>query len=322
MSGLTRWVSRNRIFFLIIVYLILFPSPTYADAGTPLMWAGMLHLLVGNLMIGILEGGLIAFFLGIRKRIAIPLLICANYVSMLAGLFLIPLMRDYIFIPAFGCPSLYNVGTFLWLFYISLFLITVVIEWPFCFLAMSRLAGKFKKSIYASFAVQAISYLLLIPFYFGASATSLFAKLERDPSLVKTCTDRATILFIHPETGDVYRIRPNGTGLAKVLTLGAQEAAAKLFLRHHEGGDTGDLWIQKDYSEKSEQMLLPKFAASYLLQISSSQSQACSVYYQSHLKYQAACLGHVSNRSCLPQDLIPNAWAQPPFAYHLNFSAK
>jgi hypothetical protein len=238
------------------------------------MWAGMLHLLVGNIVIGILEGGLIAFFLGIRKRIAIPLLICANYASTLAGLFLIPLMQNYIFIPEFGRPSLYNVGRFLWLFYISLFLITVVIEWPFCFLAMFKLAGRFKKSLYASCAVQAVSYLLLIPFYFGASATSLFAKLERDPSLVKTCTDKATILFIHPENGDVYRIQPNGTGLEKVLTLGAQDPSAKLFFRRHEGSETGDLWVQTDYSEKSEKMLLPKFAA--------NASQYRDVYEREH----------------------------------------
>lgn len=31
-----------------------------ANAGTPLMWAGMLHLVIGNAIIGIAEGALLA----------------------------------------------------------------------------------------------------------------------------------------------------------------------------------------------------------------------------------------------------------------------
>ena len=32
------------------------PITLSANAGTPLMWAGILHLILGNLMIGLLEG--------------------------------------------------------------------------------------------------------------------------------------------------------------------------------------------------------------------------------------------------------------------------
>jgi len=43
------------------------PITLSANAGTPLMWAGILHLTLGNLMIGLLEGGLLIYWLGLRQ---------------------------------------------------------------------------------------------------------------------------------------------------------------------------------------------------------------------------------------------------------------
>ena len=73
------------------------PIAAHANAGTPLMWATMLHLFFGNAIIGILEGLLLAVFFRLPKGKTIFLLIAANYASAwLGGLFIIGGLADQI----------------------------------------------------------------------------------------------------------------------------------------------------------------------------------------------------------------------------------
>ena len=50
---------RQPTLWLMVIVLALFPAVAYADAGTPLLWAGAFHLLIGNAIIGIAEGMLL-----------------------------------------------------------------------------------------------------------------------------------------------------------------------------------------------------------------------------------------------------------------------
>ena len=69
--------------------LIALPSVAQANAGTPLMWAGMLHLFIGNAFIGLLEGILLIKLFKAPKMKAVGLMILANYFSAwIGGLFL------------------------------------------------------------------------------------------------------------------------------------------------------------------------------------------------------------------------------------------
>jgi hypothetical protein len=60
---------------LIALLLLPLPSVAYANAGTPLIWAGILHLAVGNLVIGIVEGALLAWLFKALQERAIVLLV-------------------------------------------------------------------------------------------------------------------------------------------------------------------------------------------------------------------------------------------------------
>src|SRR2546423_14153188 len=69
----------------LIILFLLISSPARADAGTPLMWAGMLHLLVLNAAIGILESWVSGKLVKSDwRRIGIPITL-GNYFSMIAG---------------------------------------------------------------------------------------------------------------------------------------------------------------------------------------------------------------------------------------------
>ncbi|RYD32450.1 MAG: hypothetical protein EOP85_21735, partial [Verrucomicrobiaceae bacterium] len=62
--------QKNRVKNLLPFLLLLSLTGTAsANAGTPMMWASSLHLLFGNLVIGFLEGFIIASFFGrLEKR--------------------------------------------------------------------------------------------------------------------------------------------------------------------------------------------------------------------------------------------------------------
>ena len=50
---------RNLFWFLMVV---LTPSVAFANVGTALMWASGLHMLFGNILLGLLEGLFLAKF--------------------------------------------------------------------------------------------------------------------------------------------------------------------------------------------------------------------------------------------------------------------
>ncbi len=49
-------MNRSRWLFLRVVGLLFFAPQAWANAGTPLMWATASHLVIGNALIGALEG--------------------------------------------------------------------------------------------------------------------------------------------------------------------------------------------------------------------------------------------------------------------------
>jgi hypothetical protein len=252
----TRSIKRSLILPASFLAVFLASSPAYADAGTPLVWAGMLHLVVGNIFIGFLEGRIIAAFLGVRKASAVSIMIAANFTSMLIGYFSFEGFELTLAPKFLGEQPLYNARPLLIMLVAASFVLTVLIEWPFCLAAVRKLDSRLKKSIFASVLVQTVSYALLVPFYFLASGTSLFTRMDIDRSVVAKSKDPVMIFFISPKDGDVYRIGLNGSGLEKVCVFGGKDKVARLFLRKAEDSAMWDLWIRPDRSKSSDTMLV------------------------------------------------------------------
>ncbi|MCU0352031.1 MAG: hypothetical protein MUF43_14575 [Flavobacterium sp.] len=74
--------NRNRI-IIFLFFLTALPIIAFANAGSPMMWFGMLHSLLLNAFIGVTESEIV-------KKFKIPnrtwLIVIANYVSMIVGL--------------------------------------------------------------------------------------------------------------------------------------------------------------------------------------------------------------------------------------------
>jgi hypothetical protein len=69
----------------LIALLTCVPLTARADAGTPLMWAGMLHMVFGNAIIGIFEGLILARVFKLKSGKCVLVMICANYFSAWGG---------------------------------------------------------------------------------------------------------------------------------------------------------------------------------------------------------------------------------------------
>jgi hypothetical protein len=127
--------------------LLLLPTSILADTISPLVFAFMSRLLFGNFIIGIIEGLVIFKILSATKKRAIWIMILANYVSMFAGLIVIDALGLGIASRLLlSTAPLYNIYYFILLTPVFAYIVTVLMEWPFCHWINTR-KPKSKKQI-------------------------------------------------------------------------------------------------------------------------------------------------------------------------------
>ena len=73
---------------LLLLALVCLPGTLLGNGLTPMMMGTSAHLLLGNILIGLLEGGLLKWRIGDKAYRPVVVMIGANYFSMLIGMFL------------------------------------------------------------------------------------------------------------------------------------------------------------------------------------------------------------------------------------------
>lgn len=187
-------------------------TPTLiADAGTPLMWAGLAHLTIGNLLIGLLEAGIVRWRFAKRagSRL-IASIVAANYLSCIAGYLLISALASRI-VPRVGGPlPVYSINRIMVFLAIASFVVTILVEWPFFWVALGRgVSGR--RSFGATLLANGASYLVLLAWYWLASATPARwgVGLVRANDLPPI--PNARIFYISPDGNDVMQMRLDGS---------------------------------------------------------------------------------------------------------------
>lgn len=166
---------KTRYLFVAVIAACLWPLNARADVGTPLIWASAFHLFIGNALIGVFEGYLLARFFELPRRRACGCLIAANYVSMWAGSIILPRLFYSM------TTDIYNALQVTWALVGISYLLTLAIEWPFVALAFRKKPDWLKGSIKGSLLVQTASYLILFGGYWSLSGTSLYSKFSIVP---------------------------------------------------------------------------------------------------------------------------------------------
>lgn len=193
------------------------------------MWAGMLHLFVGNFIIGIGEGLIIAWFFRMGKLKSIAILIVANYFSAWIG----GLLLELAIVPALPL-NIYNASLFLWLIVVVTFFLTLVLEFPFVALIFRKDTGWLGKTIKGSLIIQTISYVVLFGWYWMASNATLLTDTRIAELLSISLPEDVVLYYISPDGGKVYMRNLNELKASVVYEFDSKDHFVSLVVKSSE----------------------------------------------------------------------------------------
>ncbi|MBX3730903.1 MAG: hypothetical protein KF858_17135 [Candidatus Sumerlaeia bacterium] len=224
-----------RYAFLPFVFILLLPACAWANAGTPLMWAAMLHLFIGNALIGIAEGLAIGWWFRCTKWKCVLIMVIANYASAwLGGIVIAQYLLPH------GSLDLTNAWRWFWIMVFATYVITLLIEWPFVAHCLRQVEDRLKKSIVATLVVQSVSYALLFGLYYPASQKSIFTNARVVPADAVELPESVLVYYVGPEENRVYvRALPGGEP-DPVAAIAAFSYGEWLIVRPNESQD--DTW--------------------------------------------------------------------------------
>jgi hypothetical protein len=237
---------------IIVLLLLAVPSVAQANAGTPLMWASMFHLVFGNLIIGIFEGNLLAKFFGISKRKCIWLLILANYFSAwLGGFFIAKAMAKTL------PMTLHSAWSSLWSMVLVTYVLTILLEYPFVAISFWGKPSWLRKSLLGSLLVQTVSYTILFGWYWIASGTSLYTKTDVVELSSISLPEKVLVYFISADDGDVYTGHLRDVQWQNVFDLNSSRRNDRLFVRpSDEDSNSWDLVARLETSQRRKPNLI------------------------------------------------------------------
>lgn len=219
-------MKRARLLFLVVVGLVALPQQAAANAGTPLMWASTIHLVIGNALVGLLEGLLLGWWFHVPRAKAVRAMIVANYASAWIGGFFI---RGAM-VEAFAM-DLTNGWQWFWVMVVVTFCLTLILEWPFIAWRFRGAQDWLNRSVRASLVVQSSSYLLLFGWYWMASGTSLYTKMHVVASEDLALPESVLVYFIASSDGNVYRRGVTSGDEEKIYDLHSKDDNDRLFVR-------------------------------------------------------------------------------------------
>lgn len=222
------------------------------------MWASMLHLVFGNVVIGLIEGLLLAWLFKCSKGKSILILIAANYASAWAGGFLV---AGYL--PSLVDITIHNIQSWFVTFVVVAFVVTILIEFAFFWFALGSREHRLRRTLTATLAVNGISYVLLFGWYWIASGTSMLTQLEV-VSVDKMKLPEPYALYYLSTGGDhVIRMYPTDSDSKETISkVTAHHRNDRLFSRPRR--DSGfDLFVyldSKDRGSETESKVLEDFS--------------------------------------------------------------
>lgn len=211
--------------------MILLPSAAYANAGTPLMWASMSHLYVGNAILGVFEGFLLILLFRGSKLKSIPALIAANYASTWAGgMVLLGYLTKQVDM------TIENVARWIYVFIAIAFSLTLIIEFPFFLVALGKTKNAFRRAVIAVVLIHGLSYLLLAGLYTRASANSMMTDLHVVSTDQMGLPEGYRLYYIDPDGSSIIQSDLAGKSPSRIKTIRSHHRDDRLFARAEEGG--------------------------------------------------------------------------------------
>lgn len=153
----------------------LLPSTALANSVTPLVFATLVHLVVGNVLIGLGEGLLLAWCFRLCWWRASVVMVLANYCSAWAGGWLVLEVATHV--------DLHVANLRAWFagFAGLAFVVTLLLEAPFVWGLLRRGPAVARRTVQALLLANTLSYAVLGVYYANASELSLLTGFEVVP---------------------------------------------------------------------------------------------------------------------------------------------
>ncbi len=236
---------------------LLLPATALANAGTPLLLGTAAHLLIGNALIGLLEGLLVGAVFKAKKLRAIAVMVLANYFSATLGALAEEPFADWLL----GDTPLARARLVLAALVVLAYLGSLVLEFPFVLLALGAPppgTSRLRRAVRACLLSQTASYALLLPWFAVLSVTSLLS-LRHDPA-VASDSPSATVYFLSPDTRSLLRVRLDGSPPERLAEVPAASRVG-LFPKLSADSTQWDLWLaQPDSPGEPQSLLWPAIA--------------------------------------------------------------
>ncbi|MHC4215913.1 MAG: hypothetical protein ACYSWP_21395 [Planctomycetota bacterium] len=232
---------RIRSIIAAMFLLAVVPKEVLANVGTPFIWAHAFHLYLGNAIIGIVEGMIIARTFKLKKSVCVGVMILANYFSAAMGILFISHLVDKSM-----RLSLYNAWGRIWILVLFMYVATIAFEWPFILFVLRKVKSALRKSLLACFLVQTISYVCIFGWYWLASGTTLYTDMDIVQPSEISFGQNVTVYFIG-EDGDVYSIEDSAMAAVKVFDLNSVHMNDRLVLEMSD--EDPNIWRMIGYLE-------------------------------------------------------------------------
>ncbi len=241
------------------LFLLFFlPFMALANAGTPLMLAGMFHLLAGNALIGVFEGFLLSWGFSTPRRKSIALMILANYFSAWAGAFGLVWLNGIV-----NVDLAHLKAWFLLMAFVS-YIATLFLEWPFIAFLLRGEPGLLKRSCKAVLLTQTASYVLIFGWYWLVSGTSLVTQWQAVSSVELPLPDKVAVYYIADDKGSpsVYRVFGDCSRKEEIMKLKDSSVCDRLFAwPSQDDPKLWDIYVHDGESRNSKRILLLKGVA-------------------------------------------------------------
>lgn len=225
------------------LFAVGFALPAYANAGTPLMFASAFHLLVGNIVLGLIEGGILILLFRVRVLPALIAMILANYASMWAGFGFMP-NNDLNL-------TIENIEATLKNIVITTFFVTLVVEYPFVLFSIRKIKRRFIWSIVATLLIHGVTYSIIVRYYEGAGDLSMVQELEIvDPGEMTVDAGYALVYF-DDGSNDVLLTQLDDLQTGRIATFKTCDVYERLYLKKNDH-KSFDLLATCDHEEASE----------------------------------------------------------------------
>ena len=245
LNGKYQVIAIGTVAFLLFVLA----DSAYANAASHFSMYTGFHLFVGNSIIGIIEGLLIAKVFKVRKSHAVLLMIAANYFSSWIGSLGLIWLSSRFEVSLSHLVTIHNIHSFVWLLFFAAWFVTVILEYPFCLFMFWKKDKRLRQAVSASLLAQTLSYILLIIFISPFGHFEGYPHKRRTVSFapVETFADanNVTIYFIGAFDGDLYSIKPDGSSKEKVTSLNMMDREIRLIAKNDPNSASYRLYAQE-----------------------------------------------------------------------------